>query len=121
MCFTVICNCGFVFRKRHDFNLKVTSASWHFEKQHNWSGLLVEPMPSLFDQLVTKNRSAWAIRTCLSTKRRPETIRFSLGGSTEETQPGILGDGASGVGEMAPLSSLSISVLLINDQLMQVR
>ena len=81
----------------------MTSASWHFEKQHNWSGLLVEPMPALFDQLVTKNRSAWAIRTCLSTKRRPETIRFSLGGSTEETQPGILGDGASGVGEMDPL------------------
>ena len=86
----------------------MTSASWHFEKQHNWFGLLVEPMPSLFDQLVTKNRSAWAIRTCLSTKRRPETIRFSLGGSTEETQSGILGDGARGVGEMVPLINVHV-------------
>ena len=70
-------------------------------------------MPSLFDQLVNKNRSAWAIRTCLSTKRRPETIRFSLGGSTEETQPGILGDGASGVGEMDPLINAKILFFLM--------
>ena len=69
-------------------------------------------MPSLFDQLVTKNRSAWAIRTCLSTKQSPETIRFSLGGSTEETQPGILGDGASGVGEMDPL--INVHVYLVD-------
>ena len=63
-------------------------------------------MPSLFDELLTKNRSAWAIRTCLSTKQRPKTIRFSLVGSSEETQAGILAEDASGVGEVVQMQCL---------------
>ena len=78
-----------------------------------WSGLLVEPMPSLYEQLVSKNRSAWAVRTCLSTKRRPETIRFSLVGSSEETQPGILAEGATGVGETVEMQCMPIYSLLL--------
>ena len=75
--------------------------------------MLVEPMPSLYEQLVSKNRSAWAIRTCLSTKKRPETIRFSLGGSSDETQAGILAEGATGVGEMVQMQCIPIFSLLL--------
>ena len=91
----------------------MTSASWHFEKQHGWSGLLVEPLPSLYQQLVSKNRSTWAIQTCLSTKKRPETIRFSLTGSSEETQAGILADNAAGVGEVVEMQCMPIFSLLL--------
>ena len=70
-------------------------------------------MPSLYQQLVSKNRSAWAVRTCLSTKKRPETIRFSLGGSSDETQAGILADGATGVGETVEMQCIPIYSLLL--------
>ena len=75
--------------------------------------MLVEPMPPLYEQLVSKNRSTWAIRTCLSTKKRPETIRFSLGGSSDETQPGILAESASGVGETVEMQCMPIYSLLL--------
>ena len=70
-------------------------------------------MPSLFDELLTKNRSAWAKRTCLSTKQRPKTIRFSLVGSSEETQAGILAEDASGVGEVVQMQCSPLHSLLL--------
>ena len=75
--------------------------------------MLVEPLPSLYEKLVSRNRSAWTVRTCLSTKQRPEIIRFSLGGSSEETQAGILADGASGVGEVVEMQCLPLFSLLL--------
>ena len=75
--------------------------------------MLVEPLPALYEKLISRNRSAWTVRTRLSTKQRPEIIRFSIGGSSEETQAGILADGARGVGEMVEMQCLPLYSLLL--------
>ena len=95
------------------FDGEILSNTLAFELEDGWSGLLVEPLPSLYQQLVSKNRSSWAIQTCLSTKKRPETIRFSLSGSSEETQAGILADNATEVGEVVEMQCMPIFSLLL--------
>ncbi len=46
------------------------SNSLHFELRHNWTGLLVEPNPEAFKNLTEKNRKAWLLPQCFSTKTR---------------------------------------------------
>ena len=65
------------------------STTLHFELEHGWTGLLVEPMPISFAELVSKNRRAWAVQTCLSTKKSPEIVNFSLSSTSSKTSSGI--------------------------------
>jgi len=46
-----------------------------FELTQNWTGLLVEPLPY---NLAGKNRKAFISPVCLSTKTRPEIVKFDL-------------------------------------------
>ena len=50
------------------------SNSLFIENMLRWKGVLVEPNPIAFEQLIYKRRKAWAINTWPSTKRHSETI-----------------------------------------------
>ncbi|XP_060568196.1 protein Star-like [Ruditapes philippinarum] len=49
------------------------------ERFRNWTGLLIEPNPSLFLKLLRKNRKSFAVNACLSTKDYPSVETFSSG------------------------------------------
>ena len=52
------------------------SNSLFFELQRNWTGVLIEANPDYHRALLNKNRRAYVLRSCLSTERRPATVRF---------------------------------------------
>ena len=47
----------------------------------NWTGLLVEPNPDAFEELLTKNRKSYAIKTCLSMEREVTEVSFDMAGN----------------------------------------
>ena len=47
--------------------------------RHDWSGLLVEPNPDAFRSLSEKQRKAWLLPQCFSTKTTPEQAILPLG------------------------------------------
>jgi len=57
------------------------SNSLFFEKERNWTGLLIEANPDYHRALLDKNRRAYVLRTCLSTERRPTTVRMQAAGA----------------------------------------
>ncbi len=68
--------------------------SLYYELKHKWNGLLVEPNPDAFEEMKLKNRKAFLINRCLSTKTRPEIVDFDasglLGGiENEGKRPGM--------------------------------
>ncbi len=56
----------------------VISNSLYFEVKHGWTGLLVEPNPDLLKELYSKNRKAYILPHCLSTKPIVETVTFDV-------------------------------------------
>lgn len=52
------------------------SNTLYFERYLNWTGLLIEPDPFNFANLLHKNRRAWLSPTCVSIKSYPEIVRF---------------------------------------------
>jgi len=46
-----------------------------------WTGLLIEANPDYHRALLDKNRHAYVLRTCLSTERRPTTVRMQPAGA----------------------------------------
>lgn len=52
------------------------SNTLYFELVHKWTGLLVEPNPDLLKLLYGKNRNAWILPHCLSTKKEVEVVEF---------------------------------------------
>ena len=46
--------------------------------KRNWSGLLIEPIPQLFQKLVSRNRKAFAINACIANDK-PMIARFQIG------------------------------------------
>lgn len=60
-----------------------SSNSIFFEKERGWTGLLVEPDPYFYTQLMGKNRHSWSINGCISPYDYVSEIAFkqSLGGS----------------------------------------
>lgn len=76
-------------------NGELISNTLHYEIRRGWNGLLVEPNPDLFKDLKAKNRKAWLINSCFSTKDTPEVIKFDAAGvfggiEYEGKQPGEL-------------------------------
>jgi len=51
-----------------------------FEKERNWSGILIEGNPAYHRQILTKNRRALTLRGCLGSTRRPAFVKFQLAG-----------------------------------------
>ena len=42
---------------------------------HNWTGLLVEPLPGIFQYLKKSGRNAWKLNACLATQKSPHIVR----------------------------------------------
>jgi FkbM family methyltransferase len=59
------------------FEGELFSNTLFFEMQRKWTGLLIEPLPKLFEQVVSKNRKAFAINACIS-GRKPTVARFKV-------------------------------------------
>ncbi|XP_013421411.1 protein Star-like, partial [Lingula anatina] len=57
------------------------SNSLFFEKSRNWTGILIEPDPLNFEQLLMKNRKTIMIQTCLTGK--PMWLDFTLSSSPD--------------------------------------
>lgn len=55
---------------------EVISNSLYFELKYKWTGLLVEPNPDFYDALLSKQRNAWILPHCLSTKTTPMIVNF---------------------------------------------
>lgn len=64
-----------------------TSNSLFFELERNWTGLLIEPIPSFYSAILAKNRNIFALNACIANKRPLLTkfrIHFSLSGRLSE-------------------------------------
>jgi len=59
------------------YNGESLSNSLFFEIERKWSGLLIEPIPTLYQALVSKKRSAYAINACIADKK-PFVAKFRL-------------------------------------------
>ena len=54
------------------------SNSLFFELHRNWTGILIEANPLFHRALLSKNRNAYVVRSCLSTTLKPQTVEFKL-------------------------------------------
>jgi FkbM family methyltransferase len=43
----------------------------------NWTGILIEPVPSLYQTLLSKNRNVFSINCCIA-KNRPQVAKFRV-------------------------------------------
>ncbi|XP_057368447.2 protein Star-like, partial [Daphnia carinata] len=46
------------------------------ERKFNWSGVLIEANPLVFESLLSRNRKAWTLPICLSLKPYPTQVSF---------------------------------------------
>jgi FkbM family methyltransferase len=61
------------------FNGEDLSNSLFFELERNWTGILIEAVPSLYKQIISKNRKSFTINCCISNKR-PFVAKFQIAG-----------------------------------------
>ncbi|XP_047480278.1 uncharacterized protein LOC125032927 [Penaeus chinensis] len=52
------------------------SNSLYFERERSWTGLLVEPDPSLYETLVSKKRKAFSINAAFSFSNTSDIVKF---------------------------------------------
>ena len=55
---------------------ELISNTLYLELKYNWTGLLVEPNPSLADKLIKKGRNAWIFPHCFSPTKSPVVVDF---------------------------------------------
>ena len=58
-------------------DFEVDSNTLFFELKHGWTGLLVEPNPTIFPKGFLRHRKAWASSSCLATETRPHIVNFA--------------------------------------------
>ena len=49
--------------------------SLYYELNLNWTGILIEPVPSYFHQILSKNRKVYALNACIA-KNKPFIAKF---------------------------------------------
>ena len=54
----------------------VFSNSLFFERERNWTGLLIEPTRYLFERLLKVHRKAYAVNACLSVEKSISLVKF---------------------------------------------
>ena len=103
---------GGFFVEAGAFDGDTDSNTVYFEQEHQWSGLLIEPVPGIYSAMKDKHRTAWTVQTCLSSSQHPETILFSLTRGTNGTMKGGSVEGQSETTRMQclPLYSLLLSL-----------
>lgn len=81
------------------------SNTLYFELNLNWTGLLIEPIPFLYEKLLAKNRNIFALNACIA-KNKPILAKFrvfhALSGREDqmgEMHRNIINDGISGLDE----------------------
>jgi len=81
-----------------------------FELEHNWSGILVEPNPTIYPLGLMKHRKAWGAGTCLGLGGIPSMAQFSPK-AVEGGMAGIVPEATSESMEMQcfPLYSLILA------------
>ena len=60
------------------------STTLHLERNYNWTGLLVEPNPKNFDNILLKGRHSWLLNACLSPVPFATHLPLTLHGSISE-------------------------------------
>ena len=55
---------------------KTHSNTLYLELKRSWTGLLIEPNPEYFQDLLVAKRNAYVTNTCLSSTRTSETVQF---------------------------------------------
>lgn len=53
------------------------SNSLYFEKERNWSGILIEPLPFLYERIQSKNRKMYTLNACIA-KNKPIVAKFKI-------------------------------------------
>ena len=61
-------------------NGEALSNSLFFEISLNWTGLLIEPNPRFFQEILSKNRKAYKTNTCINTQLVSEKREFVIDG-----------------------------------------
>ena len=56
------------------------SNSLFFEREREWTGLLIEPNTDLFNDLTKLDRKAYSINSCLSTNKSSQQVSFKMVG-----------------------------------------
>lgn len=56
------------------FNGENSSNTLYMEKVLDWKGILIEPNPTSYELLKTKNRRAWSLPACISIKPYPALV-----------------------------------------------
>ncbi|XP_071525980.1 protein Star-like [Panulirus ornatus] len=72
------------------------SNTFFLERDHNWTGLLVEPNPVFYESLKTRHRRAWASDLCLGTKPYPFKTEFWVYTGADPRQ-GLIASSRSGL------------------------
>ncbi|CAF0748715.1 unnamed protein product [Brachionus calyciflorus] len=57
------------------------SNSLYFELERNWTGILIEPVPFLYEKILRKNRKMYSINACIA-RKRPLVAKFKIASST---------------------------------------
>lgn len=47
--------------------------------ERNWTGILIEPVPSFYNSIISKNRNIYSINACIA-KNKPIISKFTIGG-----------------------------------------
>ena len=55
------------------------SNSLFFERERNWTGLLVEANPEFYSKILHTNRKVFSINACLSPTKQPQMVTFDIG------------------------------------------
>ena len=63
------------------FDGEVKSNTLYFEIKYNWTGLLVEPNPTLVSMLIEKKRNTYILPYCLSPIKAPVVVEFDAAGN----------------------------------------
>ena len=62
------------------YNGEDHSNSVFFELERKWTGILIEPLPSFYRQILARNRNIYVLNACIASKF-PIVAKFRLGGA----------------------------------------
>lgn len=68
---------GGFFIEAGGFDGESHSNSLFFERSRNWTGLMIEPIPRYFSQILTKNRRVHVLNACIA-HSRPSVVKFQV-------------------------------------------
>ncbi|XP_066953433.1 uncharacterized protein [Macrobrachium rosenbergii] len=60
------------------------SNTLHLEKEYGWTGLLIEPNPSSYNELLKKNRHCWSSNTCFAVTPYPKEMVLEMMDTREQ-------------------------------------